>query len=107
VLSAALNMAREDAPQRKTLVSERSNFPTDLYIAEALCRERGCTLKLVEPEEIAASLTADVAVLMLTHVNYRTGAMHDMAAVTRPRRTPPASSPSGISRTVPVPCPWT
>jgi kynureninase len=57
VLSAALNMAREDAPQRKTLVSERSNFPTDLYIAEALCRERGCTLKLVEPEEIAASLT--------------------------------------------------
>ena len=82
VLSAALNMAREDAPQRDTLVSERSNFPTDLYIAEALCRERGYTLKLVEPEAIAASLTTDVAVLMLTHVNYRTGAMHDMAAVT-------------------------
>ncbi len=81
VLSAALNMAREDTPQRKTLVSERSNFPTDLYIAEALCRERGCTLKLVEPEQIAESLTPDVAVLMLTHVNYRTGAMHDMAAV--------------------------
>ena len=83
VLSAALNMAREDAPQRNTLVSERSNFPTDLYIAEALCRERGFTLKLVEPEEVAGSLTANVAVLMLTHVNYRTGAMHDMAAVTR------------------------
>jgi len=83
VLSAALNMAAQDAPQRKTIVSERSNFPTDLYIAEALCRERGYTLKLVEPEEIAGSLTADVAVLMLTHVNYRTGAMHDMAAVTR------------------------
>ena len=82
VLSAALNMAREDAPQRNTIVSERSNFPTDLYIAEALCRERGCTLKLVEPEEIAGSLTTDVAVLMLTHVNYRTGAMHDMAGVT-------------------------
>jgi kynureninase len=82
VLSAALNMAREDAPQRDTVVSERSNFPTDLYIAEALCRERGCTLRLVEPEEIAASLTTDVAVLMLTHVNYRTGAMHDMAGVT-------------------------
>jgi len=82
VLSAALNMAREDAPQRNTLVSERSNFPTDLYIAEALCRERGFTLKLVEPEEVAGSLTANVAVLMLTHVNYRTGAMHDMASVT-------------------------
>ncbi len=82
VLSAALHMAREDAPQRKLLVSERSNFPTDLYIAQALCQEQGLTLKLVEPEEIASSLGADVAVLMLTHVNYRTGAMHDMAAIT-------------------------
>ena len=82
VLSAALNMAAEDAPRRKRIVSERSNFPTDLYIAEALCKERGYELLLVEPEDIAASLTADVAVLMLTHVNYRTGAMHDMAAVT-------------------------
>jgi kynureninase len=82
VLSAALNMAAEDAPRRKHIVSERSNFPTDLYIAEALCKERGYELILVEPEDIAASLNAEVAVLMLTHVNYRTGAMHDMAAVT-------------------------
>ena len=82
VLSAALNIAAQDAPGRRTIVSERSNFPTDLYIAEALCRERGCTLRLIEPHEVAASLTPDVAVLMLTHVNYRTGAMHDMAAVT-------------------------
>ena len=82
VLSAALSIAAQDAPQRRTIVSERSNFPTDLYIAEALCKERGTTLKLVEPDEIAAALTADVAILMLTHVNYRTGAMHDMAAVT-------------------------
>jgi len=82
VLSAALNIAAQDAPQRKVIVSERSNFPTDLYIAEALCKERGLRLKLVEPEEIHAALTPDVAVLMLTHVNYRTGAMHDMAAVT-------------------------
>ena len=82
VLSAALNIAAQDAPGRRTIVSERSNFPTDLYIAEALCRERGCTLKLIEPHEVAASLTPDVAVLMLTRVNYRTGAMHDMAAVT-------------------------
>ena len=83
VLSAALNIAAADAPSRKLIVSERSNFPTDLYIAEALCQERGYTLKLVEPDEIAATLTADVAILMLTHVNYRTGAMHDMAAVTQ------------------------
>jgi kynureninase len=83
VLSAALNIAAADAPGRKRIVSERSNFPTDLYIAEALCLERGYTLKLVEPEEIAASLTPDVAILMLTHVNYRTGSMHDMGAVSQ------------------------
>jgi kynureninase len=82
VLSAAQNIAAEDAPRRKRIVSERTNFPTDLYIAEALCRERGFELVLIEPEAIASSLTADVAVLMLTHVNYRTGAMHDMAAIT-------------------------
>ncbi len=82
VLSAALNITAQDAPQRKVIVSERSNFPTDLYIAEALCKERGLQLRLVEPHEITAALTPDVAVLMLTHVNYRTGAMHDMAAVT-------------------------
>ena len=82
VLSTALSIAAIDAPQRKTLVSERSNFPTDLYIAEALCKERGLMLVLVEADEIEAALTRDVAVLMLTHVNYRTGAMHDMKAVT-------------------------
>ena len=82
VLSAAMSIAQQDAPERRVIVSERSNFPTDLYIAEGLCKERGYTLQLVEPEDIAAALTAQVAVLMLTHVNYRTGAMHDMAAVT-------------------------
>ena len=81
VLSAALQMAQQDSPQRQLIVSERSNFPTDLYIAQALCRERGYRLKLVEPHEIAPTLDTDVAVLLLTHVNYRTGAMHDLAAV--------------------------
>ena len=82
VLSAAIDIARADTPQRTKVVSERSNFPTDLYIAEALCQQHGLELVLVETEDIAAALTADVTVLMLTHVNYRTGAMHDMAAVT-------------------------
>ena len=83
VLSAAVAIAAADAPGRRTIVSERSNFPTDLYIAEGLCRERGLRLQLVEPEEIAGAVDDDTAVLMLTHVNYRTGAMHDMASVTR------------------------
>ena len=82
VLSTALSIAAIDSPSRKVLVSERSNFPTDLYIAEALCKERGLTLQLVEADQIGAALTTDVAVLMLTHVNYRTGAMHDLQNVT-------------------------
>ncbi|TWO69377.1 kynureninase [Caenimonas sedimenti] len=82
VLSAALTIMAADAPSRRVVISERTNFPTDLYIAEALCRERGFALRLVEAEEIPSALNGDSAVLMLTHVNYRTGAMHDMAAVT-------------------------
>ena len=82
VLSVAMSLAAHDAPGRKVIVSERSNFPTDLYIAEGLCKERGYRLQLVEPDEIFTTLNGDLAVLLLTHVNYRTGAMHDMAAVT-------------------------
>jgi kynureninase len=83
VLSAALAIAHADAPQRRVIVSERSNFPTDLYIAESLARQHGCKLVLVDDAEaIPARLRDDVAVLMLTHVNYRTGRMHDMAAMT-------------------------
>ena len=81
-LSAALAIAGADTPQRRVVVSERNNFPTNLYIAQSLCNQHGYTLKLVEPEEIAAQINDDLAVLMLTHVNYRTGAMHDMAAIT-------------------------
>lgn len=83
VLSAALAIAAEDAPQRRCIVSERSNFPTDLYIAEGLCRERGFELCLVDEGLLTQALDERTAVLMLTHVNYRTGAMHDMASVTR------------------------
>ncbi len=82
VLSAALSMTAIDAPERKILLSERSNFPTDLYIAEALCKERGLQLVLVDAENMEAALHPGVAVLMLTHVNYRTGAMYDMQAIT-------------------------
>ena len=82
VLSAALGITAADAPGRKTILSERSNFPTDLYIAEALCRERGHELQLAEPDELLHRLNESTAVLMLTHVNYRTGRMHDMAALT-------------------------
>jgi len=82
VLSSALSIAAQDAPLRKQVLSERSNFPTDLYMAQALCQERGFELRLIDADALAGALNDQVAVLMLTHVNYRTGAMHDMAAVT-------------------------
>ena len=82
VLSAALHIAARRDPRRKRVVSERSNFPTDLYIAQSLCKERGLELHLVDDERVEEALNADTAVLMLTHVNYRTGAMHGMKAIT-------------------------
>ena len=71
---------------RRTIVTERSNFPTDIYMAEGLASwlERGYRVRLVDSvEELPAAIDADCAVLMLTHVNYRTGYQHDMAALTR------------------------
>ena len=86
VLSAALLIsqadAKNDATERKVILSERSNFPTDLYIAESLAKEHGMALKLVDADEIPEHLNDQVAVLMLTQVNYRTGRVHDMAALT-------------------------
>jgi len=86
VLSAASRIVKADSPTRRVIVSERQNFPTDLYIAEGLCRDLGWSLELLEPPAIVERLSsgrgADVAILMLTQVNYRTGALHDMAAMT-------------------------
>ena len=83
VLSTAIALQKDDAPNRRVIVSERSNFPTDLYIAETLAREHGLTLVLIDADELPAHLNDQLAVLMLTHVNYRTGRMFDLAQVTR------------------------
>jgi kynureninase len=81
VLAVALKMR----PGRRVMVSEAENFPTDLYMAEGLAAllEQGHTLRLAEAGELVQALDDEVAVLMLTHVNFRTGAMHDMAALTK------------------------
>ncbi|GAB3389770.1 kynureninase [Massilia agri] len=71
---------------RRTIVTERSNFPTDIYMAEGLTQwlRQGYSVRLVDSvDEIPAAVDADCAVLMLTHVNYRTGYQHDMAQLTR------------------------
>ncbi|WP_025131486.1 kynureninase [Pseudomonas sp. PH1b] len=85
VLSAAVQVQAERAPQRRVIVSESSNFPTDLYIVEGLTQllQRGYSLRLVDsPEQIPAAIDQDTAVVLLTHVNYKTGYMHDMQALT-------------------------
>lgn len=81
VLHAALQLQQG---QRKVVVSERSNFPTDNYIAQSVVRAHGGELVLAEtPADIPPLLDERCAVLMLTHVNYRSGRLHDMALLTR------------------------
>ena len=79
-LAAALALC----PDRRVILSDSGNFPSDLYIAEGLARMlgRGYRLETVAPEAVADRLGPDVAVLMLTEVDYRTGRRHDMAGLT-------------------------
>jgi kynureninase len=78
-----LAAALEARPTRRIILTETGNFPTDLYMAQGLAAllRRGHEVRAVA--DPVAALNQDVAVLMLTHVNYRSGAMHDMASVTR------------------------
>jgi kynureninase len=78
LLSAALTLR----PGRSVILTEAGNFPTDLYIAQGLTELLGRGHSLRAACDPVATLGPDVAVLMLTHVNYRTGAMHDISAVT-------------------------
>ncbi len=84
-LAAAVHLqAHGDGARRRVIVTERSNFPTDIYMAEGLAGwlDRGYTIRLVDSvDEIEGAVDADCAVLMLTHVNYRSGYQHDMAAL--------------------------
>lgn len=79
LIAAALAMR----PGRKVILSEPGNFPTDLYMIAGLEAQGLATRRLVERENIIEALDGDVALLLLTHVHYKTGAMHDMAALTR------------------------
>ena len=84
-LFKALVTALRLRPDRKVILSEKRNFPTDAYIAAGVADllGQGHELRLVEADELAGALTDDVAVLMLTEVNYRTGARLDMPALTK------------------------
>lgn len=80
----ALASALEMAPGRKVVLSDSGNFPTDLYMAEGLLKSlgQGHELRVVAPDEVENAITDDVAVMMLTEVDYRTGRRHDMSALT-------------------------
>ena len=72
-------------PGRRTVLSTRDNFPTDLYVAEGLVALLGsdrCRLRTAVPEELLAAIDEDTAVVMLTHVDFRTGAMFDLEQMT-------------------------
>ena len=81
----ALTAALALRPERRVIVSEAGNFPTDLYIAQGLAAllGQGHRLRLVEDDDIAGALDASVGATLLTHVDYRSGRMLDMAAITR------------------------
>jgi kynureninase len=85
-LSAGAAARRAPGPPKPlataAIVSERTNFPTDLYIAETFAREHQMELMLVDASEIRQHLDDRAAILMLTHVNYRTGRMHAMRELT-------------------------
>jgi kynureninase len=80
-LAAGLDMR----PDRRVILSDSGNFPTDLYMAEGLIKalDKGHELRVVAPGDVAEAINEDVAVLMLTEVDYRTGRLHDMGDLTR------------------------
>jgi kynureninase len=80
-LAAGLKMR----PGRKVILSDTGNFPTDLYMAEGLIKlmDSDIELKVVPPEQVENHLDDNVAVMMLTQVDYRTGRLHDMASLTQ------------------------
>ncbi|CAM3936222.1 kynureninase [Bordetella tumbae] len=84
-LAAAIRIQQQAAPQRKVIVSERDNFPTDLYMIQGMIDllQQGYEMRLVDENlSLEQALDDSVAVLLLSHVNYRTGHMYDMADVT-------------------------
>lgn len=80
LLAAALRLR----PERRVILSDKGNFPTDLYVAQGLIEllDKGHELKLVEPEEVADSIDESVALVMLTQTDYRSGRIHDMQDIT-------------------------
>lgn len=80
----ALASALELRPERRVVLSDTGNFPSDLYIADGLLKTLGpdYELRTVAPEDVADAITEEVAVTLITEVDYRTGRRHNMADLT-------------------------
>jgi kynureninase len=74
-------------PDRRTILTQQGNFPTDLYVGEGVAEMLGATLRAVRAEEVIAAIGRDTAVVTLTHVDYRSGAVHDMRSVNEAARS--------------------
>ena len=70
-------------PEACEILTEAGNFPTDVYIAQGAAATLGLKVRQVATEALAEAMTADTAVIVLTHVNYRSGYRHDIAAFNR------------------------
>ena len=68
-------------PGRRTILTQQGNFPTDLYVAQGLAEMLGLSLRAVRGADLMTAIDGDVAVVTLTHVDYRSAAVHDMAAI--------------------------
>lgn len=81
----ALDAALKMRPDRRIILSDTGNFPSDLYMAQGLIGTIGKAyeLRTVAPEEVLSAISEDVAVVILTHVDYRSGRVHDMSGVTQ------------------------
>lgn len=86
--SAALKMQAEDSPERRVILTQRENFPSDIYMLQGLAEQLGdgYEVRLVDDAEVTAgfptTMSAEVALVVLTHVNYRTGRLFDMGRTT-------------------------
>jgi kynureninase len=81
VLSAALSKAHT----RHVILSDRANFPTDIYIANGViaAMERDVEIRLVSTEKLAQQIDSDIAVVFLTHIDFRRGTRYDMEHITK------------------------
>ena len=72
-------------PERRVILSDNGNFPSDLYVAEGLIGtiDKDYELRVVDPEAVEQSIDESVAVVMLTQVDYRSGRLHDMDRITK------------------------